>query len=135
MQLLPGSVVIFFACVLGIVAAAPTESGIDALRMTAEAGDPKAQYELGLLYASGAGLTKSSDEAVKWVRKSAAQGNAAAQAYLGVMFANGEGVVKDPAEAVKCIARRPNKAIPTPNATSASAIPSARASPRIRRKP
>ena len=101
MQLLPGSVVIFFACVLGIVAAAPTESGIDALRMTAEAGDPKAQYELGLLYASGAGLTKSSDEAVKWVRKSAAQGNAAAQAYLGVMFANGEGVVKDPAEAVK----------------------------------
>ena len=58
----------------------------------AEAGDARAQYGLGLMYATGQGVPKSDVEAVKWYRLAADQGRANAQNNLGAMYADGHGV-------------------------------------------
>jgi TPR repeat protein len=74
-----------------------------ATKKKAEAGDAKAQFNLGLRYQKGVpyGFNKDADEAVKWYRLAADQGNAHAQYKLGEMYDEGDGVPKDYAEAVK----------------------------------
>ena len=67
----------------------------------AEKGDAIAQYNLGVCYRDGNGVSKDSVEAVKWFRKAADQGDAEAQNNLGDCYYDGEGVLKDPVEAVK----------------------------------
>lgn len=42
-----------------------------------------AQYNLGVCYDRGNGVTKNAEEAVKWYRKAAEQGYAKAQDSLG----------------------------------------------------
>ena len=59
---------------------------------TADKGYPEAQYNLGILYATGSGVELSHTEAVKWYRLAADQGLANAQFNLGVSYANGEGI-------------------------------------------
>jgi TPR repeat protein len=61
----------------------------------AEKGDANAQYNLGLLYAQGAGVPQDLQQAAAWYSKAAEQGVAAAQYNLGVMYSNGQGVPKD----------------------------------------
>ena len=70
-------------------------------RIAADQGNANAQYNLGLMYYNGYGLTKDYVEAVKWYRKAADQGNAKAQHNLGYMYYNGIGVKKDYVEAAK----------------------------------
>ncbi|MCH7499255.1 MAG: sel1 repeat family protein [Nitrospinae bacterium] len=67
----------------------------------AEQGFADAQYNLGLMYDNGLGVTQDYVEAVKWYKKAAEQGEAIAQYNLGNMYENGEGVRQDYAEAVK----------------------------------
>lgn len=64
-------------------------------------GDPHGQYNLGLLYARGQGVSQDYAQAAEWYRKAAEQGVPAAQYNLGVMYANGQGVKADPQEASK----------------------------------
>jgi TPR repeat protein len=59
------------------------------VRLCAERGDAKAQFELGVRYAEGDGVPEDYAEAVKWYRKAAEQGNAEAQYNLGFMYAEG----------------------------------------------
>ena len=61
----------------------------------AQQGHAEAQYNLGLMYASGKGVTQDSKQAVKWYRKAAEQGYASAQFNLGNMYASGQGVTQD----------------------------------------
>ncbi len=70
-------------------------------RPLAEQGDADAQYNLGVMYDKGDGVTQNHKEAVKWYRKSADQGNASAQYNLALMYENGKGVTQDYKEAVK----------------------------------
>jgi TPR repeat protein len=69
----------------------------------AKEGNPKAQYRVGVMYASGQGVPHNQPEAVKWFLLSAAQGNADAQYNLGEEYAlggfSGGGVERDPPEA------------------------------------
>jgi TPR repeat protein len=65
----------------------------------AEAGDPNAQYNLGLLYARGQGVPRDYGKAAEWYRKAADSGVAAAEYNLGVMYANGQGVERNQSEA------------------------------------
>ncbi len=51
-------------------------------RKAAEQGDAAAQYNLGLCYCNGWGVSKDMTEAVEWYRKAAEQGNAPAQEKL-----------------------------------------------------
>jgi serine/threonine protein kinase len=59
------------------------------------------QYNLGLAYDTGTGVSKDEAVAVKWYRKAAEQGYSVAQYRLGVCYDYGTGVSKDEAEAVK----------------------------------
>jgi TPR repeat protein len=67
----------------------------------AYAGDAKAQFDLGLSYAKGEGVTKNSAEALRWLRKSADQGYDYAEFLLGVCYANGDLVPQSDAEAAR----------------------------------
>ena len=69
--------------------------------ISAMQGDADAQYNLGLCYADGRGVSKSYAEAVKWYCKAAEQGHTRAQNNLGNCYSRGQGVLKDMVEAVK----------------------------------
>lgn len=67
----------------------------------ASAGDPDAQYQLGLLYYQGLGISQNYIEASHWYREAAKQGYADAQYSLGNMYLMGEGVDQNDAQAIK----------------------------------
>jgi len=90
----------------------PSANTVQNLSAKAEKGDASAQWVLGTLYGSGAGVPQNYTEAVKWVRKAADQGNAFAQGDLGVYYHNGQGVPQDYVEAVKWWHRAAEQGIP-----------------------
>jgi tetratricopeptide (TPR) repeat protein len=55
----------------------------------AEAGDPRAENNLGLLYEKGLGVAANYEIVADWYRKAAAQGHAGAQKNLADLVANG----------------------------------------------
>ncbi len=59
-------------------------------RKAAEQGNAPAQYNLGLCYAKGKGVRKSSKEAEKWFRKAAEQGLEPAKKALELLKMLGE---------------------------------------------
>src|SRR5580704_6365219 len=105
--------VLNFSAPVDPVAAGPLEDAVAALdssdyatalrlfRPLAEKGNPRAQFNLGFMYANGRGVPKNYAEALKWYRLAADQGFASAQHNLGIMYANGQGVALDHVEAVK----------------------------------
>ncbi|HTW67486.1 MAG TPA: tetratricopeptide repeat protein [Bryobacteraceae bacterium] len=70
-------------------------------RPLADAGDPVAQFNLGLLYVDGRGVPQSAAEAVNWFRRAAEQDYTRAQHNLGAMYASGQGVKRDYVQAYK----------------------------------
>ncbi len=102
-----------FCLVTAVLGAADFQTGLDAFKRgdfatalhewqpIADAGDPHAQYNLGLLYARGQGVAQDYRQAASWYQKAAEQGVAAAQYNLGVMYANGQGVPASPQDASK----------------------------------
>lgn len=67
----------------------------------AEQGHAGAQFNLGLMYGNGFGVTQDYAEAVNWYTLAAEQGHAGGQFSLGMMYDFGEGVLRDYAAAVK----------------------------------
>ncbi|MAV49408.1 MAG: hypothetical protein CME93_00440 [Hyphomonadaceae bacterium] len=65
----------------------------------AEQAHVLAQYNLGILHASGQGVRQNYAKAAKWYRKAAKRGHASAQCNLGFMHHNGLGVLQDYAKA------------------------------------
>ena len=76
------------------------EKGIALIRRSAEQGYADAQFNLGLAYYRGEGVSQDYTQAVSWYRKAAEQGVAAAQYNLGVCYYKGEGVSQDYVQAV-----------------------------------
>ena len=86
-------------------------ANFDNCLVEAEQGHAKAQYNLGVMYRHGRGVTqgvtqfegyatakeiaRNYKEASKWYRKAAEQGNEDAQYNLGVMYGEGKGVTQD----------------------------------------
>jgi TPR repeat protein len=77
------------------------ENSIKCWTQAAEQGYDKAQYELGVCYQEGEGVTQNLKEAAKWFRMSANQGNADAQYGLALCYINGTGVKQNYTEAAK----------------------------------
>lgn len=74
----------------------------------ANAGDTKAQLQLGMLSLSGqATVEQNYANAMGWFQNAAARGHAEAHAYIGLIHVQGWGVPKDAAEGVRWL----NKAI------------------------
>jgi TPR repeat protein len=48
--------------------------------------DPRAQYELGVMYAKGKGVTQDYAQAQAWFEKAAAQGDVRARYELGIIL-------------------------------------------------
>ena len=69
-------------------------------RKAAEAGDARAQFNLGFSYYLGV-PAKDYAEAARWFRKSADQGGVLAQQFLALMYEEGRGVPQDLAEAAR----------------------------------
>jgi hypothetical protein len=100
-----------------LLAAIPTladfQAGVDAFqkgdyataakewRPLAEAGDPIAQFNLGLLFLDGHGVPQSPAEAASWFRRAAEQDYVPAQHNLGAMYGTGQGVKRDLIQAYK----------------------------------
>ncbi|MDD2815175.1 MAG: tetratricopeptide repeat protein [Thiotrichaceae bacterium] len=63
--------------------------------------DPQAQFNLGVCYTEGKGVTQNHKEAFKWFKKAAEQGDAQAQFNLGICYRNGEGITQNYEEAFK----------------------------------
>lgn len=59
------------------------------LLQKAQAGDPKAQFDLASAYMAGNGVAVSPTQGMEWLRKSAEQGYASAQATLGYFYEKG----------------------------------------------
>ncbi len=71
------------------------KTAIKELKPVAEQGDSLAQFNLGLMYYNGRGVTKDYTEAFKWYKKAAEQGSAEAQFTLGLRFIEGQSVPRD----------------------------------------
>ena len=52
----------------------------------AQSGEPRAQYDLGLMYDKGQGVPQSDAEALQWYERAAEQGEPRAQYNLGLMY-------------------------------------------------
>lgn len=65
------------------------------IRPMAEKGYPFAQFNLGVLYDEGKGVTMDDRQAIEWYRKAAEQGFSRAQINLGLMYEHGEGTSVD----------------------------------------
>lgn len=70
------------------------------LQRAANHGDPRAQCELGYLYARGQGMPRDTELAYRWFLRAAAAGFAPAQYNLATIYLHGDGVKRDDAEAI-----------------------------------
>ena len=77
------------------------ETALAEFQPMADQGHARAQYYLGLMYASGHGTEISLREALRWYRAAAEQGYAEAQNALAYMYRVGNGVPKSEEEAAK----------------------------------
>ena len=82
-------------------------AGVKLVRQAAEQGYPRAEFELGRMYADGedyvygALVAQDSAEAARWFQKAAAQNVDAAEIALGDLYFEGRGVRQDDAEAAR----------------------------------
>ena len=67
------------------------EKAADRFLQAAEAGNPQAELQLGLLYYQGLGVEQDREAALYWLYQSAKGGNRYAQFRLGQMYEKGEG--------------------------------------------
>jgi len=66
----------------------------------ARIGDPAAQYDVALMYATGVGVGKSVAQAFAWTKTAAEKGHIAAQFLLGSAYSGGQGTPKDEQKAL-----------------------------------
>jgi hypothetical protein len=71
----------------------------------ARIGDPAAQYDVALMYATGVGTGKNVAQAFAWTKAAADKGHTAAQYLLGSAYSGGLGTPKDELKALSCFFR------------------------------
>ena len=77
----------------------PSTIGTLALRSAALAGNPAAEYEIGVRFSDGRGVPQNFEQAAFWLARAADQGLAPAQYRLASLREKGQGVKKDLSEA------------------------------------
>lgn len=65
------------------------------LESLANMGEPRAQYDLAVLYDQGLGVPQSDALALRWYTRAAEHGEPRAQYNLGLMYMNGQGTSPD----------------------------------------
>ena len=79
------------------------EAALAVWQPLAEQGDARAQFNLGVLYFNGQGVSYDPGEAVEWYRAAADQGYGPAQANLALMYETGQGLLQNYVEAYKWV--------------------------------
>jgi TPR repeat protein len=74
---------------------------LNILRPLAAQGNVRAQYNIGVMYRDGNGVTRNYQEALKWYRLAADQGHVGAQYNIGHLYDAGQGVTQSYQEALK----------------------------------
>ena len=69
--------------------------------VSSDSTNAEMQLALGLMHASGDGVSQDFTEDLKWFLAAAEQGNARAQYFLGLSYAEGNGVAEDKVQAMK----------------------------------
>ena len=83
------------------------KAGLDAVdeakvfRVSAEQGNPDAQYQFGLMYVEGRGVKRNLEEGTRWIRLAAEQDHVDAQFRLAEAIVAGQGESRNEAEAAK----------------------------------
>ena len=77
------------------------QEAVRLFRLSADAGNTEAMYQLGDCYYCGIGVGKDKAQAAVWYRKGADAGNAKAMYELGYCYQHGMGVDKDYTQAAK----------------------------------
>ncbi|TXH06795.1 MAG: sel1 repeat family protein [Rhodocyclaceae bacterium] len=77
------------------------ETAFSTFHPLAENGVSGAQYNLGLMYAYGQGVSQNYDEALKWYRRAAENGYRMAMHNIGDFYSVGKGVQQNYTEAGK----------------------------------
>ena len=91
-----GVVVAVSRASLGAQVLAHNDQALANMRTQAEAGDPLAQFDLGLLYHDGRGVPQDDAEAIEWYERAADRGFGLAQLHLGMIHAaRGHGLPPD----------------------------------------
>ena len=67
----------------------------------AQAGDPVAQFNIGILFEQGRGAAQDPAEAMRWYLRAAKTGDVVSQFKLGLIYAEGEGFSQNYSEAAK----------------------------------
>ena len=81
--------------------AAGKKIDLEALTTKAQAGDPQAQYDLGVAYDVGQEVNRDLEVAFGWFLKAANQGHAEAQFTTGQCYFYGDGITQDKALGAK----------------------------------
>ena len=68
------------------------QSALALWKPLAESGHVDAQFNLGLMYDHGTGVSRDLSTAAGWYRRAAEAGDRTAQSFLGEMYAKGQGV-------------------------------------------
>ena len=85
------------------------------LRAAAAAGNPAAEYEIGVRYSEGRGVRANLELAAQWFERAAKQGLAPALYRLGSLYEKGQGVKKDLEQGPPALsASPPTRATPRP---------------------
>ena len=74
-------------------------------RCGGEKGYARAEYAIGLYYATGRAVEKNDSEAIKWYRKAAEQGHASAQANLGIRYMSGDEIGRNYTQGIQWLER------------------------------
>lgn len=93
--------------------------GVQWLQKAANSGYPRAQYELGLLFETGHGVTVNEEKAVDWYKKAADSWYAPAEFRLGQCYEKAIGVAVNRAESVRWYQRAAERDLPEAEATMA----------------
>jgi Sel1 repeat len=73
---------------------------------------PTAEYQMGLRFANGEGVTQNYENAMKWFAKASNAGDAKAQWKLGLGYLKGIGVTQDRSQALIWLKRAANNGLP-----------------------
>ena len=79
------------------------------IEFLAYGGEPRAQYDLGVIYDQGQGVPQSDAKAMEWYERAAQQGEPRAQYNLGLMYLNRQGVTPDLVKAYYWISLSANR--------------------------
>tara|TARA_B100001029_G_scaffold96313_1_gene79075 strand:+ start:434 stop:1018 length:585 start_codon:yes stop_codon:yes gene_type:complete len=81
------------------------ETAFTEFTIAAQDGLSLAQYNLGILYFTGQGVSQNLEEAFKWTKAAAEQGHLNAQFNLGSLYLDGQGTKTDVSEGINWFTR------------------------------